>query len=203
MIELNIIGMTGGIGSGKTQVSLFFAELGISVVDTDQISRELVKSGSSNLQEIVAFFGSDILLTNGELNRSKLRQIIFSKPDKKQWLEALLHPQIRKLAWQQLAACHSSYAILVVPLLIESQHYDFVDRILVVDCEEDLQIERVMQRDQNDRSVAKGIISSQLTRKQRLSQADDVIENNGTLAELKDKVRQLHEYYQELAKLRD
>ncbi len=180
-----IIGLTGGISSGKTQVSRLFAELGVSVVDTDQISRDLVKSGSANLQKIVAYFGPEILLTNGELNRSRLRHIIFSKPDKKQWLEDLLHPQIRSLALQQLAACRSSYAILVVPLLIESQHYDFVNRILVVDCEEDLQIERVIQRDQTDESTAEGIIAAQLSRQQRLSQADDVIDNCGTLAELK------------------
>ncbi len=196
------IGLTGGIGSGKTQVSRIFAELGISVIDTDQISRELVKAGSPNLHKIAKYFGPEILLPSGELNRSRLRHIIFADSAQKQWLEDLLHPQIRSLARKQLAASRSSYAIVVVPLLIESQHYDFVNRILVVDCEENLQIERVMQRDQTERSVAEGIIAAQIPRQQRLSQADDVIDNSGSLSELKDKVRQLHEHYQELAQQR-
>lgn len=193
------IGLTGGIASGKSAVEHLFKELGVTVIDTDQISRELVRPGTPQLKAISRHFGSEILTASGELDRSRLRKIIFRDPVQKRWLENLLHPLIRTLAREQLAATSGSYAILVVPLLLESQQYTFVDQVLVIDIPENLQIARVMDRDHCGREIAKSILAAQMPRQKRLAGADDIIENSGSLIELKKKVRQLHEKYQRLS----
>ncbi len=193
------IGLTGGIASGKSAVSKLFQELGVAVIDTDQISRELVSPGTDGLEAIRQHFGPEILESSGELDRRRLRQIIFSEPAQKQWLENLLHPLIRARARELLAATTGSYAILVVPLLLESEHYGFVDRVLVVDIPESLQISRVMARDGCSQAVAKNILSAQMPRQDRLARADDIIENSGSLEDLKHKVLELHEKYQRLS----
>lgn len=197
------IGLTGGIASGKSAVSKLFHDLGVAVIDTDKISRELVSSGTEALESIKQHFGTQILQSSGELDRGRLRQIIFSEPAQKQWLENLLHPLIRTRAREQLAATTGSYAILVVPLLLESRHYGFVDRVLVVDIPESLQISRVMARDHCSQSVAENILSAQMSRQDRLARADDIIENSSSLKALKHKVLELHEKYQRLSKQRD
>ncbi|MAM71224.1 MAG: dephospho-CoA kinase [Gammaproteobacteria bacterium] len=194
-----IIGLTGGIGSGKTLVSELFASLGVAVIDTDQLSRDLVAPGTPALVKITEYFGTQVLQKSGELNRKNLRKLVFADEKKRRWLEALLHPLIKQAAMQELTKCQGKYAVLVVPLLLESRDYQFVNRILVVDCEEKLQEERVMQRDQCSRETAKKILSTQLPRELRLAAADDIIENNDTIDDLRIKVEKLHEKYQQLS----
>lgn len=194
------VGLTGGIGSGKSAVSNLFEEMGIYVIDTDLLSRELVASGLTLLSDIENYFGTDILLPNGELDRSRLRDIIFANPEKKRWLEQLLHPQIRALLLQRLTQCQSDYALIVVPLLLESDDYKFLNRILVVDCPEALQLQRVQQRDNIDTETARSIMASQLPRDQRLAYADDIISNDSSLNDLKSQVEELHEKYKKLSR---
>ncbi|PCJ40677.1 MAG: dephospho-CoA kinase [SAR86 cluster bacterium] len=192
------IGLTGGIGSGKSNVSQFFAELGVPVIDTDQLSRELVKPGSPLLSEISKYFGNEILLPSGNLDRNSLRKKIFANPDKKQWLEQLLHPKIKELLLTQLTNYKNAYVVIVVPLLLESTNYNFINRVLVVDCSEELQLKRTAIRDQSKVAEIKKIINSQMPRTQRLSLADDIIVNQGSLNSLREKVLELHEKYQQL-----
>lgn len=195
------IGLTGGIGSGKSSVSDFFAELGVSVIDTDHLSRELVEHGSPLLNKISEHFGEAILLSSGDLDRKKLRQIIFSNADDKLWLEQLLHPAIRELLLSKLSNCSDAYAIIVVPLLFENKNnsYSFLNRVLVVDCPEALQLERVKARDQSNLAETKKIIESQISRSKRLSLADDIIVNEASLESLKENVLKLHEKYKQLS----
>lgn len=197
------IGLTGGIASGKSTVSRLFAELGAEIIDTDEISRELVQPGSDALARIIAHFGSSLCRADGELDRNRLRQIIFSDPDAKLWLESLLHPLIRKAVRQRLAASQSDYVIVVVPLLLDSRgkvngSYSFLDKILVIDCPESLQTQRLMQRDGCSREQAEKIIASQASRQQRLAAADDAITNDGALSSLQHQVKALDEKYRQL-----
>lgn len=189
------IGLTGGIGSGKSSVSHIFADLGVQVIDTDELSRELVQRGSAVLDKITKYFGNEILSPTGELDRKKLRQIIFSDSDKKQWLEQLLHPAIRQAVLTELKQHKGGYVVIVVPLLLESTNYDFINRVLVVDCSEDLQLKRATARDQSKHEEIKKIINSQMPRAQRLALADDIIENETDLESLKQQVLKLHEKY--------
>ena len=193
------IGLTGGIGSGKSTVSQIFSELGVPVVDTDELSRQLVSQGSPLLDEITAYFGNHVLLPSGELDRKKLRQIIFSDADNKQWLEHLLHPAIKQSVIEQLNNQKSEYAIVVVPLLLENNNYDFIDRVLVVDCDETLQLQRATARDHSHAEEIKKIIDSQIPRAQRLALADDIIHNDADLSLLKQQVLKLHEQYRQLS----
>jgi dephospho-CoA kinase len=193
------IGLTGGIGSGKSSVSQIFSELGVPVVDTDELSRQLVSQGSPLLDEIASHFGRDVLLESGELDRKKIRQIIFSDANEKQWLEHLLHPAIKQSVIEQLNNQKSEYAIVVVPLLLENNNYDFIDRVLVVDCDETLQLQRATARDQSHAEEIKKIIDSQLPRAQRLALADDIIHNDADLSSLKQQVSKLHEQYRQLS----
>lgn len=195
-----VIGVTGGIGSGKTAVTNLFAEKGITIVDADIASRIIVEPGKPALQAIAAHFGTEMLLSDGTLNRPAMRARIFSNADDKRWLEQLTHPLIGKEIQQQIANAKSPYAILVSPLLIEGDQHKFCHRILVVDVPESTQLQRTIQRDNNDAEQVKRIIASQATRAQRLSRADDVIENTGTLDDLRNKVAVLHEQYLQLAK---
>ena len=194
-----VVGVTGGIGSGKTAVTNLFAELGVTIVDADIASRIIVEPGKPALQAIAAHFGAEMLLPDGTLNRAAMRARIFSNADDKRWLEQLTHPLIGQEIQRQIDDAKSPYAILVSPLLIEGNQHTFCHRILVVDAPEDTQLQRTIQRDNNDAEQVKRIIASQATRIQRLSRADDVIENTGTLDDLRYKVAALHEQYLQLA----
>lgn len=187
-----ILGLTGGIGSGKSAASSHFETLGITVVDSDIVAREVVASGSSALRKISLHFGGNILLPTGELDRSQLRQRIFSNPEEKQWLEELLHPIIRKETIKQLSDIDSPYGILSSPLLFESNQHELTNRTLIIDCEEELQISRAQLRDSTNTDHIKKIISTQLPRTERNKQAEDIIENNSSLTELHHKVENYH-----------
>ena len=190
-----VIGLTGGIASGKTAVSDRFAELGVPVIDTDRIARELVEPGQPALRAIAERFGQACLNSDGGLDRAHLRQRIFADPDAKKDLEAILHPRIRAEVSRRLAALSAPYCILVVPLLVETGDAYPVDRVLLVDVPENTQIERVMARDNISREQAIRILSAQASRAQRLQKADDIIENTGSLARTRQLVDRWHEYY--------
>ncbi|GAB4176550.1 MAG: dephospho-CoA kinase [Wenzhouxiangellaceae bacterium] len=194
-----LIVLTGGIASGKTAVSDAFAGLGVPVVDTDQLARELVAPGSATLEAIARTFGPDVLDQEGALDRKRMRKLIFSDADARRRLEALLHPAIEALAERRLAEVNAPYAIVVVPLLVESGRFAERDRVLVVDVAPEVQIQRLMARDHTDRASAQAALAAQATREQRLAIADDVIDNSGSLEALGEQVRRLHERYLELA----
>ncbi len=194
-----IIGLTGGIGSGKSEVSRRFEQLGITVVDADIVAREVVNIGSVALSEISAHFGQDILNADGSLNRAKLRSRIFETPDEKYWLENLLHPIIRKEIVTQLAQSKTPYTILSSPLLLETKQDELVNRILVIDATENMQIERASARDTNNKEQIKKIMAAQINRIERCQKADDIIENHGDLDELDLAVKKLHAFYLQLA----
>lgn len=188
-----ILGLTGGIGSGKSAASRFFESLNITVVDADIVAREVVALGTPALDTIRSHFGSSVLLASGELNRTILRERIFSSPHDKQWLEDLLHPQIRASISQQLQEATSVYVILSSPLLFETQQNQLVDSSLVVDCPEDMQKERALQRDKVDSKQIDSIMASQLSRTERNAQATMVISNTGSLDDLRDAILHFHE----------
>jgi dephospho-CoA kinase len=190
-----ILGLTGGIGSGKTTISNIFKELGVEIIDADEISRTLVLKDTLLFKNIVKHFGNHILNKAGELDRSALRQIIFNAPKEKQWLEEILHPAIQTEIQRQIIESTSAYVVLVVPLLLESGNYNFVDRVLVIDVPETLQIERIKQRDSSNEELVKNIIAAQISRQERLSQADDIIDNSGSLSLIRDQVKKLHAKY--------
>ncbi|UJF19620.1 dephospho-CoA kinase [Vibrio sp. SS-MA-C1-2] len=190
-----IIGVTGGIGSGKSTVTDKFFELGIEHVDADIVAREVVAIGSFGLAEITSHFGLGILLSDGSLNRAKLREIIFSYPEEKKWLNQLLHPMINKEIIKRIGEISSSYGLLVVPLLLENNLQYLVDRILVIDVSEATQISRTTQRDQVSVEQAQTIINAQISRQDRLSQADDIIDNENEPLQLTQKIADLHKKY--------
>lgn len=197
-----IIGLTGGIGSGKSEVSRRFESLGILVVDADQIAREVVQPGQPALVDIAAHFGSDFILPNGQLDRTKLRERVFSDPEAKAWLEQLLHPTINALIRTRLQTADSCYAILSSPLLLETKQHELADRVLVVDTSELLQVERASQRDKDSEDQVRRIMATQLSRTDRCSRANDIIQNHGDLSELDAQVNKLHQLYLELAQNR-
>lgn len=194
-----IVGLTGGIGSGKSAVSDLFEKKGIAVVDADLVSRQVVEPGTPALAQIAEHFGSDILDQDGKLIRSKLRNIIFADLQEKSWLEHLLHPIMNKEIRQQLTAVQSQYAILSSPLLLETHQYKLVDRILVVDASEELQMQRAMRRDNNNPDLIKAIINSQISRQERCARANDIIQNHGAIDELHEQVEKYHQLYLELS----
>lgn len=198
-----VVGVTGGIGSGKTAATNCFQALGIDIVDADLASRVVVEPGTDALRQIAAQFGPHILQADGTLDRAALRKIIFAQPDAKQWLEHLLHPLIGREIHRQLQSAASPYVILVSPLLVEASQSLFCNRILVVDAPEDTQLQRTVLRDNNDAEQVRRIIASQASRKQRLQQADDILENTGSLEQLRMKVESLHERYLQLAQAHD
>ena len=193
-----VVALTGGIASGKTAASDAFAACGVPVIDTDLIAREVVQPGSEGLAAVVRAFGDDIIV-DGALNRAALRRTIFEDSDARIRLEAILHPRIADEAERRLARIDSPYAILVVPLLIESGLFDNADRVLVVDVPETVQIERLITRDGMTREAAEQALAAQATRRQRLTRADDVIVNTGTLEALHQEVERLDAHYRELA----
>lgn len=190
-----IVGVTGGIGSGKTTVTDLFAELGISVVDTDVNARRVVEPGSAGLIQITKKFGDQVLLPDKTLNRRALREIIFSDPDAKTWLESLLHPLIHNLTTSELQNASSPYCVLSSPLLLETSDKDRVDRILVIDVPMETQLSRAMKRDSADENQIRAIIASQMHRDERLALANDVIDNSGSLELTHKQVLDLHERY--------
>ncbi len=197
-----VVGLTGGIGSGKTTVSNMFATLGVPVIDTDLISREIVEPHQPALQKICHEFGAEMLTDDGHLNREALRNLVFSQPEKRNKLETILHPRIKnevKRRIQQMEANPTTpYCIVVIPLLVESGWGDLVNRVLVVDATEETQIQRTTQRDGLSSTQLKAILSSQVKRRTRLEVSDDVIDNSGNLAVLENQVAQLHKKYHAL-----
>ncbi len=192
------IGLTGGIASGKTTVANLFAALGVPVLDTDQIARDVVEPGQPALGQVVAAFGPDILGPDGRLDRPALRARVFADPDSRKRLEAILHPAIRAELARQAEAAGGPYQVWVIPLLVEGGQVDRVDRILVVDCPEEIQLARVMARDGETPESARAILAAQASREQRLAAADDVIVNDGTEADLAPQVAALDARYRAL-----
>lgn len=189
------LGLTGGIGSGKSAVAAQFAALGIDVIDSDQAARWVVEPGRPALASIAEHFGAQVLQADGQLNRPALRELIFESPAERGWLERLLHPLIAQEVAQFLDNARSPYAITVSPLLIESGQYKLAQRILVVDVPEQLQIERTMQRDRLSAEQVQAIMAAQATRETRLNHADDVLVNDRDLAWVKQEVERLHAFY--------
>lgn len=194
-----VIGLTGGIGSGKTAASDRFAELGAPVIDTDQLARELVAPGQPALADIVAAFGAECIDEHGQLHRARLRQRVFADTAARQRLEYILHPRIRAQVRERLATLDAPYCLVVIPLLVETGMRDLVNRVLVVDVPEAVQIHRVMARDRVDAAQAQRILAAQASRAQRLALADDVLENSGALDTLRHQVTALHQQYLRLA----
>ncbi len=197
------VGLTGGIGSGKTSVSDLFKKLGVPVIDTDIIAHELVNNNPEVLQEITDAFGQDMLSLDGKLNRKKLAQIVFKVKDNKQRLENILHPKIQVKVLNQLHNLATKtkppeYAIIVVPLLIEANYNNFIDRILVVMADEPKRIERVQQRDDRSVNEIRSIINNQINDEKRQQKADDIIENNNDINSLNIQVKELHTKYKHL-----
>lgn len=187
------VGITGGIGSGKTALTDWLAQQGITVVDADLAARVVVAPGQPALAEIAAAFGNSYLLPDGQLDRAALRELVFADADKRRTLETITHPRIREELVRQLSAANSPYAVLSSPLLLESGQSDLVDVSVVVDVPEDMQIARTMERDGNDQILVEGIMAAQLGRATRKSRADIVIDNSGTLADLHEKAAILHQ----------
>jgi dephospho-CoA kinase len=194
------IGLTGGIGSGKSTVAKYFAEFGITIIDADKIAHELVAVGTGTLTKIIKHFGNKVLTNRGTLNRKYLRKLIFSNRGQKQWLEKLLHPLIYQEMKQRLQQTKSPYCILVIQLLLETKQEKLVDCILVVDAPQQLQINRTMKKNKMSENEVKAIIATQANREQRLTSADDIIYNDSSLSKLKQQVQQLHQRYLILSK---
>lgn len=190
-----IVGLTGGIGSGKTTVANLFADLGVVLVDADIVAREVVSPGSEGLAAIVKHFGAEILLSDGNLDRSKLRERIFDNDEERLWLNGLLHPLIRETMLKKCKEAQSNYVIMVVPLLFENGLDRLVQRTLLVDISPQLQQQRTMARDDVSAKQVQNIIGSQATRAEKLSKADDVIDNQGEISALKCKVDALNSLY--------
>ena len=196
-----VIGLTGGIGSGKSTVANIFAEYQVPVIDTDKIAHQLVAPGQAALDEIIQTFGKSILSSSDELDRKKLATITFNNEKSRIQLEKILHPGIRQEVEKQLSKLNTPYVIIVIPLLTEKGKYDFIDRVLVIDCEESQQINRTLQRDNRSETEINNILRAQASRQERNTIADDIIENTGNMEALRQSVSQLHHYYLDLCKI--
>ena len=188
-----VVGITGGIGSGKSAVTDHLETLGITVVDADKVARVVVEPGTSGLAAIAQHFGKDILFANGGLDRAALRKIVFDNPDERKVLEGITHPRIRDEITRQLSEASSPYVVLSSPLLLESGQNTLADYVVVVDVPEDVQLKRTMARDDNSEALVKQIMAAQLDRQTRLSRADASIMNDTSLEELYERVEALHE----------
>ena len=193
------IGLTGGIASGKSTVADMFAALDVPIIDTDLIAREIVEPGEPALDDIRHEFGDSVFDDDGNLDRGAMRQIIFADPDVKARLESIMHPRIQAVAFERAASAGGRYQMIAVPLLTQSPIQDFVDRILVVDCDENTQIRRLVARDSESEGQARRILASQATREERLEIADDVIRNDGDLDATLKQVQDLHNRYLAMA----
>ncbi len=194
------IGLTGGIGSGKTTVADMFANHGVPIIDADEIARALVDPYQPAYAEIIETFGKDIVDSDGSIDRDKLRQLVFDDAQRRQKLEAILHPRVRTEIHHQSMELDAPYCIIVIPLLIEANQLDLVERVLVVDLDEDTQLQRVSARSGLSEAEVRKIIAAQIERNERLRHADDVIENNSDLASLEAQVEKLHRRYLTLAR---
>lgn len=194
-----VVGMTGGIGSGKSVVARMFAELDIPIIDADIIAREITEPGKDATKAIEKHFGTSVINPDGSLDRSALRRQIFDNTDQRQWLEDLLHPLIKLEMQTQISSLDAPYCVAVIPLLLEVEFYSLINRILVVDTTEKLQIERAAARDNMSREDALKIIHAQAKREARIKKAHDVIRNTGTLDELRQQVLDLHKRYLQMA----
>ena len=195
---MQLVGLTGGIASGKSLVSSSFEQLGIPVIDADLLAREVVEPGSRGLQALVSHFGASLLTPEGELNRAVLRHIVFADPAEREFLDKTLHPLIRQLSDQRISELTRQahpYIIYSVPLLLETGQQKRFDRIVVVDVPESVQMARLLQRDGSSTSEARAILAAQATREDRLSIADDVIDNAGSIEDTRKQVMALHERY--------
>ena len=194
---MNIIGLTGGIGSGKSTIVRQFGDHGVHWVDADDVAREVVEPGMPALAAIADHFGQDILTPEGALDRARLRQIIFEQPEQRAWLESLLHPIIREELIRQLHPADYTlpYVLLVSPLLLETDQHKLVDKVLVVDVPVDVQIERTMARDTNSREQVERIIAAQMPREQRIARAHAIVDNSQPTEKVAAEVRALHEKF--------
>ena len=188
-----VVGITGGIGSGKSAVTDYLETRGITVVDADKVARVVVEPGTPALNAIAEHFGTDILLTDGGLDRAALRKIVFDYPDERKVLEGITHPRIRDEITRQLSEASSPYVVLSSPLLLESGQNTFADYVVVVDVPEEVQLRRTMARDDNSEALVKQIMAAQLDRKTRLSRADTSVTNDGSLEALYERVEKLHD----------
>lgn len=195
-----VVGLTGGIGAGKSSVEKLFSKLGVPIIDADKISRDLTLPDRPALLAILEHFKTPLLKSDGTLDRTKLRNIVFTDHAERHWLENLLHPLIRREIEQQIKNLSTPYCIVVIPLLFESDPFPFIQRILVVDVSEESQIHRVRQRDKVSHAHIKAIIDTQVSRQHRLEKAHDVILNDGVIADLIPQVQALHEKYLTLSK---
>jgi dephospho-CoA kinase len=193
------IGLTGGIGSGKTTAAQFFAELNVPIIDADVIAHQLTQPEQSGFHAIIKHFGSTFISSSGTLDRARLRQLVFTDAVKKKHLEDILHPLIYAEIVTQLAQFAAPYCIIAIPLLIETDKASMVDRVLVVDCPVELQIDRVKQRSQMTETQIKAIIKTQVAREQRLAAADDVLDNSQSATQLAEQIKKLHPFYLSLS----
>ena len=194
-----VVGISGGIGSGKTTVTDLFAKYAVEVIDADLIAREVVEPGTPALKAIVDKFGQSVLDKSGHLDRAKLRTLVFNDSEVKNWLNQLLHPAIRLQMLLQTQQAKSIYCLLSVPLLVENKLFEQVDRVVIVDVDEQTQLQRTLLRDKTNEQQIRAIMNAQATRQQRLAVADDVIDNNGKADDLAKQVAQLHKNYLQLA----
>jgi len=194
-----VVGISGGIGSGKTTVTDLFAKYAVEVIDADLIAREVVEPGTPALKAIVDKFGQSVLDKSGHLDRAKLRTLVFNDSEVKNWLNQLLHPAIRLQMLLQTQQAKSIYCLLSVPLLVENKLFEQVDRVVIVDVDEQTQLQRTLLRDKTNEQQIRSIMNAQATRQQRLAVADDVIDNNGKADDLAKQVAQLHKNYLQLA----
>jgi dephospho-CoA kinase len=196
------VGVTGGIGSGKSSAAALFAELGAGVIDTDDIAHDMTRPAGAAMPGIAAAFGAKAVAADGSLDRAAMRELVFADSARRKVLEGILHPLIRAEARRRVADAKAPYVLLVVPLLLESAGYpDLVQRVLVIDCDESLQISRTMQRSGLTETAVRAIMAAQLPRQQRLARADDVLHNDGDLPGLRRQVAVLHDRYRNLARM--
>ena len=190
-----IIGLTGGIGSGKSAAADFFQNEGISVIDTDQLARKVIEKDTPGYSKVVDSFGSNILDNNDSIDRAKLREEVFHDNEKRKILESITHPLVRELMVQKISSSTSPYSIIMVPLIFETNSEKNYDRVLVIDCDVEIQLERAMARDENSADLIQKIIDSQCSRSERLSIANDVIPNNHSIEDLKKRSLAMHNFY--------
>lgn len=190
-----IIGLTGGIGSGKSAAANFFQNEGISVIDTDQLARKVIEKDSDGYSKVLENFGTDILDNNKSIDRAKLREEVFHDNKKRKILESITHPLVRELMVQKISSSTSPYSIIMVPLIFETHSAKNYDRVLVIDCDVEIQLARAMARDENSADLIQKIIDSQCSRSERLSIANDVIPNNHSIEDLKKRSLAMHNFY--------
>ena len=195
-----IVGLTGGIGSGKSAAASFFKNEGISVIDADHVAKEVVEKDTPGFKKVVEYFGAEIIHADGSIDRAKLRKEVFESIEKRVALESITHPLVREKMSERILASQSPYSIIEVPLIFETKSMSSYDRVLVIDCEPELQLERAALRDKNSSDVIQNIINSQCSREERLSIANDVISNNDSLKNLQIRSLAMHHFYLGLAK---